>query len=292
MRKNKLIIYLLLICVFALFSLEATAAGLEHEKDVHLNYLRRIPSAYGNHKLISIEDGKYFIITDGGGILTDRNEVPEVKLDMMPYTSTAKDCIGIAPVITSQVYPYDKMVFQVINPGFRTFLTGWRALRFRSGDRAPMETLPNFVEMNGKFVPLKVEYLGGNPIAWWMYRVSWDVLKLNADGRDKIKFLSPYALNDQNVVLSLEYAIRHDRMMWATVSQSNNYYNCLQVTFFRPAETIWTDVKVTDFPKDVKINDYYFTRDGRFFIVETVKGIVIISTESFAKWVVPIPSGA
>ncbi len=290
MRKNKLIIFLLLICVFTLFSLEATAAGLEHEKDVHLNYLRRIPSAYGNHKLISIEDGKYFIITEGRGILTDKNEVGAVNLDI-PDDPSAKDCIGITPKITSLVYPYSDAVFQVLNPGFRVSLTGYRALRFRSGNRAPMETLPNFVEMNGKFVPLKVELLGGDPIGWWVYKVSWDVLKLNADGRDKIKFLSPYMLNDQNVVLALEYAIRHDRMMWATVSQNNNYSNGLQVTFFHPVPIIWTSVNVTDFPKDVKINDYYFTRDGRFLIVETVKGIVIISTESFTRWTIPIPSG-
>lgn len=235
-----------------------------------------IPSAYGEHVLTPNPDGSYVIHTANGEVLGPQDEIPFAAIGF-PGCETLRERVDTTPVLVSHggLNPH----FQVIMPNQAMTVADNLCRRCRTGFLEPMESLPNFLQINDEFLPLSVEFVGIDPGGHHVYYVSWITGDLLLNGRDKIKFLSPYQMNGYNAVLEREYAIRHDRNMWAMIDRERSASN-LSVFLVSPEFPNRVRYVVTNLPIDAQVSDYFFIRQGRNLMIVTDAGNVLVDTSA------------
>ena len=218
-----------------------------------------------------LEGNDYAIVTSNGTRLGPANEVAEVKFST-PINGNSQelsDAIDTGP--TS--WTYDAANDQKRVESFVTLQAGGTALlsdeliQRSASNSEPMETLPNFVMVNGEFVALAVNQNGSNPLGSPKYNVSFTVPSLKGNGQDKIKFLSPY---DDTRVLARAYAVSHDASMWARLGERNK--SDLSAAYVTLISNTGTRVFGTGLSEGTKVNDFYFTPDGLWLVLKTEDG--------------------
>ncbi len=225
-----------------------------------------VPGAYGNSVALDMP-GENYEITANGVVLTQSNEVS--KVDFLVYNN-------ITPRSLSD---YIDTGLAGLQPGEAVTLTDYQTSRL-GGNFEPMETIPNFVEINGKFNPqVTVTRAGSTPLGWPIWQISFTapelVPELMRNGRDKVKFLSPYPYHGSAVVLKKEFAVSANGSMTAYFGCFNyNLGSASYVTF--TGENLYQPFS-TGLPEGTQVLDFYFNEEGTQFIIEIPDQVVTVN---------------
>jgi hypothetical protein len=255
-----------------------------------------IQGAYDNAVLEVQPDGSY-IIRAYGEIFTPEDEVRQLRYSVYLWNGLGWDEINTEPFVQTcdPLFRNCTNSFVVLQSGETVTLSDELAGRYRLNFPDPKQALPNFVKINGEYVPLTVTLQGKNPLGWPQYDVTFKVPTLRGDGRDKIKFLSPYpdSLCPAGTcfpgpqVLYREYAINHDATVWGEIEDCSKWYPActhsatLSIAFYFAGTAssygFGRRFVSTNIPAGTKILNYYFSPDGSQFIIKTVNQTVSIN---------------
>ena len=240
-----------------------------------------VTSLAASSTTVSSADGKFTVTgsgnaytinnADGSVLLTSANEVSSVTEPANSYGSTFIDYIATGPF----VWNLDSSLksFVTLQSGQTAVLSDELSIR-SGGFREPMQDLPNFIEINGEFVPLTVTQVGSNPIGWPQYQISFIVPQLKGDGTDKIEFLSPY---DSTHTLSLEYAINANATIWAKFNGSAAYSPDQPKSNILFTSALGNAIVATGLADNANIQDWRFDATGTKLIITTDIQTVIIN---------------
>jgi hypothetical protein len=258
-----------------------------------------INGAYDNAELEVQADGSY-IIRAYGEVFTPQDEVRQLRYPVSLWPGLGYDQISTEPRVqncTDLTFSNCSYSFAILKSEETVSLHDYLAGRYRWNYQEAKQTLPNFVKINEQYVPLTVTLEGVNPLGWPLYDVTFTVPTLRGDGKDKIKFLAPYPDSEcpwntcfpDSQVLYREYAINHNATMWGEIEDCSKWLpacddgSTISVVFLFHDPTVYSEVGrrffSTDLPAGTKILDYYFSPDGKKFIIHTDKETVTIDVE-------------